>query len=56
MGEQWEMSLSSALALAGHEAQPPGLQRIGDLLLHGQGNVRVETLHTGDRVLQPEIL
>ncbi|MFG3396265.1 hypothetical protein [Streptomyces parvus] len=35
-------------SLAGREAQPPALQRIGSLLLHGQGNVRVETFHAGD--------
>jgi hypothetical protein len=38
------------LSLAGHEAQPPGLQQNGDVLLHGQGNVRVETFHAGDLV------
>ncbi|WP_405523429.1 hypothetical protein [Streptomyces canus] len=38
------------LSLAGHEAQPPGLQRIGNLLLHGRGGVRVEAFHAGDLV------
>jgi hypothetical protein len=30
--------------------QAPGLQRIGNLLLHGQGDVRVETFHAGGLV------
>lgn len=48
MVEQWEMAPSSALPRRPRTVQPPALQRIGNLLLHGQGNVRVETFHAGD--------